>query len=85
MGKYTNEFKQAIQDIIAEFYEGPVDLEERFEEAGINSVTFVKIAVSIENEYSVEFKDQDFEEDRFGNIEEFIQYVYDMYNSKKEN
>ena len=76
---YEN-FENRIREIIFEFYEGDLDFNESFEEAGINSVTFVKIAVTIENEYNIEFKDEDFEEDRFANIKEFFQYVFQLWN-----
>lgn len=64
-----------VMSIISRFYEDEIDVNKSFNECGINSITFVKIVVAIEQELSFEFDDSDFDDDRFTTIQEFIDYI----------
>ncbi len=42
---------------------------------GINSIIFIKIIVSIETEFGIEFADDDLDYNRFPNFDSLISYV----------
>lgn len=67
--------KEKVCEIIKEHYLDELDLNESFDALGINSVTFVRITVSIENEYEFEFAEEDFDEGRFESVNDFIEYI----------
>lgn len=51
--------------------------ETRLEELGINSITFIKIIVAIEDEYEMEFEDSKLRVDAFQNYNNLKKYVMD--------
>jgi len=42
---------------------------------GINSITFIKIIVTIETEFGIEFGDEDLDYNEFPNIQSLVNYV----------
>ena len=52
---------------------------------GINSITFIKIVVSIETEFGIEFEDEDLDYNKFPNIKSLVNYVEDKTHNSKES
>ena len=45
-------------------------------ELGMTSLSFVKIVVAIEEEFDIEFDDNDFEMDKFTFVDDLISYIF---------
>ncbi len=71
----NNKIIENIKKLISEHFENDIDDSLSFEENGINSVTFVKIAISLENEMGIQFEDEDFDDNRFNTLTDFYEYV----------
>lgn len=52
-----------------------IGLDMKLSDIGINSITFIKIIVAIENEFDIEFSDEDLNCDKFPDLECLISYV----------
>ena len=52
---------------------------------GINSISFIKIVVSIETEFGIEFEDEDLDYNKFPNIKSLVNYVEDKTHNSKES
>lgn len=52
-----------------------VNNDTNLQELGINSLDLIKVIVSIEEEYSIEFDDSDLLTDRFVDIQSIVAYV----------
>lgn len=73
-------YDEKILEIMHEHYDGEIELDKSFSQCGINSITYVKIIVSIEQEFMFEFKEEDFNDEKFVSIQDFITYINDNMN-----
>lgn len=79
--KYTKkDVKSTLLSIIDGLSNYTIDCERDFNENGINSILLVKIYVRLEEIYEIEFEENDFDNDRFTSINEFIDYLTDKVN-----
>ncbi|RCX09097.1 acyl carrier protein [Anaerobacterium chartisolvens] len=63
---------------------GNLSSKDNLEVLGINSVSFIKIAVEIENEFGFEFEDEDLNMEKFPNIGTIVEYVNTRQLSKDD-
>jgi acyl carrier protein len=54
---------------------GEISPETKPEELGLNSITFVKLAVLIENEFGIEFDDESLEPSKLKTVGDIIDYI----------
>ncbi len=59
-----------------------IDVNDKLQELGINSLSFIKIVVSIESAFSVEFDDEYLNFEKFNTVNDLITYI--IKNSKSE-
>lgn len=52
-----------------------IDINENLNGLGINSISFIKIVVAIENEFGFEFRDEELDVNKFPTIKSLIEYV----------
>lgn len=52
-----------------------IGLESELSSIGLNSVIFIKIVVDLENEFDIEFANEDLEYGRFKNIQDICDYI----------
>lgn len=72
--------EQKIRQIIKENIEISIPLQDfwmdfEFIDIGINSITFIKIIIDIENEFNIEFSDEDLDYNKFSNLGSLVLYV----------
>jgi acyl carrier protein len=73
-------FEQKIEEIICENIDIKIpfqDIEPNLKLAylGVNSLIFIKIIVSIEKQFNINFEDEDLDYTKFTNIESLVSYV----------
>ena len=61
--------------------EEQIDDETLLREVGINSLSFIKIAVEIENRFNVSFPEEKLLLDEFDNFRSLLDYVSELINS----
>lgn len=61
-----------------------INLDDGIENAGINSITFVKIVVCIESEFDIEFDEDSLDLSNFPTIESLAAYVEKKLNEKEQ-
>lgn len=52
-----------------------INLEDTLVTLGIDSISFIKIIVSVETEFGIEFNDEDLDFNKFPDISSFVSYV----------
>lgn len=52
-----------------------VGIEEKLDDLGINSLSFIKIVVAIEEQFKIEFDDEDLTKIKFKFVKDIINYV----------
>lgn len=62
--------------------EEQIDDETLLREVGINSLSFIKIAVEIENRFNVSFPEEKLLLDEFDNFRSLLDYVSELIKSK---
>lgn len=75
-----NYVSQKLKSILHNCLELQIDkeditLDSNLTEYGLNSVTFIKIVVAIENELEFEFEDEDLDSNKFITIRSIVDYV----------
>jgi acyl carrier protein len=58
-----------------------IDINQSLINLRINSISMIKIIVDIENEFDVEFEDQDLDIDRFENLKSLVLYISDRLSN----
>lgn len=58
-----------------------ITLESTMSDLGITSMTFIKIFVTIETEFGIEFADEDLDENRFPTLKDLVEYVLEKKNN----
>ncbi len=56
-----------------------IGLESDLSSIGLNSVIFIKIVVDLENEFDIEFANEDLEYGRFKNINDICDYISNKF------
>lgn len=51
---------------------------------GLNSLTFIKIIVGLEENFEIEFDDNDLNYELFSTVDDIIKYVRDKLNIKRK-
>lgn len=65
-------FYEQVKDIV----EDPkVELDEKLETIGINSISFVKFVISLEEEFDIEFDPEEINLNRFQTLRDVINYL----------
>lgn len=54
------------------------------QEVGINSLNFIKLIVAIENEFEIEFEDDDLDHTRFKTLTAICNYIESRYTDIKD-
>ena len=73
-----NKIKEKVFEIIKNNVQVDKELSpnDKIEDLGIDSLTFVKIIVAIESEFGFQFLDEELDKDVFVDINSFIKYVH---------
>ena len=77
---YDTDIGLKIREIVRDNIDIPISMDSislnsNLADLGINSITFIKIAVTIETEYDFEFGDEDLDANRFLTVESLVTYV----------
>ncbi len=81
--------KTEIVEQIATIIETNIDfihnigMNDDLEELGINSLSFIRIVVEIEEKFNLEFEDGDLSYEKFSTIEDIANYIIEKNQSKK--
>ncbi len=68
--------KQVLNKQLSEILEGKdISVGDQLINLGINSITFIKIAVALEAEFDVEFEDEDLDASKFKTVEDIVAYL----------
>lgn len=75
-----DEVYKKIEEIVKKYsnvciYEKDIKRTDDFESLGLNSLHYIKIVVDIENEFDIEFDDENLDNNTFKNIEYLSNYV----------
>ncbi len=57
-----------------------LDSEDRLERTGLNSISFIRLAIAIEREYGFQFDDEKLNIQLFGNLKSLTEYVESKKN-----
>ena len=67
-----------IQEELKEISPGiEIGMEDKLDELGLNSITFVKLMVKFEEEFDIEFDDEDLNIGKFSIIDDICKYITD--------
>lgn len=77
------EIEARLKKIISEreefaFLHGNLDMEADIGELGINSLMFIKIIVAIEEEFDIEFDDDELDSSNLNTFHDFVDYVEEL-------
>lgn len=88
MSLQQNEIFNTLKKIISENIESPtvlneIELESDLKSSGINSISFIKIVVLIENTFEIEFGDDALNLNKFPTLKSLISYIENAINLAK--
>ncbi len=76
MNEIENKIKELfINSVETQMYSNEIDVNENMSSYGINSISYIKLTVAIESEFSIEFSDEDLDYNKFPNLVYLISYV----------
>ncbi len=81
VGRVKAIFYEQIKDIV----ENPkVELDDKLETVGINSISFVKFAIVLEEEFAIEFDPEEINLNRFQTLRDVINYLNEEIQKNKK-
>ena len=85
MGGYMENYYQQIQEILENVSDGAIKglalgTQDNLREAGMNSITFVRLIVELEAMFTIEFDDEAFLIENFDTIQKINSNVVNMIN-----
>ena len=77
-------FNKTKELVYNEIKEGEIDLtpDLKLSEIGVNSITFIKIIVTIEETFDIEFEDDYLDYEQFDTIQDVCDYIAQLKNEK---
>jgi len=74
---FVKEIEIKLKKIIDENLNMPTEInpDNELKKYGIDSITFIKIIVCIENEFKIEFDDENLDSNRLSTLNNLIEYV----------
>ncbi|GAV14216.1 antiterminator LoaP [Paenibacillus sp. chi10] len=83
-GDLMMEIREKIEKMINELLEVPSNnyLENNLVSNGINSLTFIRLVVNIEEEFGIEFPDEYLDPEKLRTIDEIVDYIRGLQNVK---
>jgi len=79
--KVFEKVKEILRSQLPDGSSAEISLDDNLTDLGINSLLFVKIAVALETEFDIEFKDEDLDIKRFKTIGDIVCYVEDKVSA----
>ncbi len=75
--------KTKVCTIMKDILNSNLDITEntQFSEIGINSITYIKIVVSLEEEFQIEFADEDIDYSQYNCVADVIKYIERKLNT----
>jgi acyl carrier protein len=86
----ANEIELRLRELLREGVEvnKPVEeigFDEDLTSLGLNSISFIKLVVAVEEEFGVQFSDDDLDYNILANISSIASYIRKMLDSKDQN
>lgn len=68
---------EKIMQVVREVIEQDVDIkyDTEFNSVGLDSVSFIRVVVALENKYGIEFQDEYLDYERYNTVADFCKYV----------